>query len=255
MLTMIPKDFWRKPFVIVMVFFMVYLSGCKGADGPAGPKLKGTLLGFIILNDLTGTRQADLSGVTVSGAGVTATTDVDGKFALNDVETGTYEIVSSKSGYGSYKAQGVSFASGGTAYLGTITLGQIPTSSPIPTIQGSSTQNVSVTVTGTLSAAATSVQYYVMYLGKTNTIDPLNPSTYISNTTTVVSQGGTTFNVTWSVATLRSLGIINSTTPNLSFVCYPYNTFCNSYTDIFTNRRVYPAITTTGSTTISVQTP
>ena len=252
----------KKALIAALVFLVMYLAGCKGADGPAGPagpKLTGTLKGFVSLVNVDGTFQTDASGVVVSvtGTSISATSDVNGKFQLDNVETGTYEIVYTKSSYGTLKRQGISFASGGTAGLSPVTLGTIPVSSPIPVLTPTSTSGVNVTVNGALTTAATTAQYYRVYLGKSSTIDPLNPSTFIASQQATVAANTSAFQTapSWSVATLRSFGIIASSTPNLWFVCYPYNPYCSNYTDINTNVSVYPAVTSQGSSPVSATTP
>lgn len=254
--------YWKLSGIVFAAITLLWLSGCKGAEGPTGPpgpKLTGTLKGFVSLVSENGTFQTDASGVAVSVSGTTisANSDVNGKFQLDNVETGTYEIVYTKGSYGVFKRQGISFASGGTAGLSSVTLGTIPVSSPIPVLTPTSTSGVSVTVNGALTTAATTAQYYRVYLGKTSTIDPLNPSTFVSSQFATVAANSSAFQSppSWSVATLRSFGIIASNTPNLWFVCYPYNQYCSSYTDINTNVSVYPAVTSQGSSPVSATTP
>ncbi len=241
---------------LISIFFLI---GCKGPAGPAGPKLEGSLTGFVTLINVDGTYQTDMSGVTVTitGTSASATTDVNGKFTLTNVATGTYEIVYTKASYGILKHQGVSFASGGTASLGGVTLGVIPVSSPIPVLTPTSTSGTSVTVKGALTSAATTVQYYQVYLGKSSTINPLDPTTYVTSQAASVNANSSSFSsiLTWTVANLRSFAIINSTTANLWFVCYPYNPNCASYVDINTNVVVYPAVTSQGSSPVSATTP
>ncbi len=174
----------KKLLLYVVIIFS--LIGCKGADGPAGPagpKLKGTLAGFVYLVNINGSYQTDMSGVTISLAGtsVSGTSDVNGKFEITNVETGTYEVIYTKTAYGIFKKQGVSFASGGLASLGGVSLGIIPVSSPIPVLTATTSAGVSVTVNGTLTSAATSAQYYRVYMAKTSTINPLDPTTYLAS--------------------------------------------------------------------------
>jgi len=237
----------------------IFLGSCKGTTGPAGPLLTGTLTGFVKLINVDGTPQTDQSGVTISVTGTkdTATSDVNGKFELKNVETGTYEIDYSKSTYGSYKMQAVTFASGGDGALPPVTLGAIPVSSPIPVIKATSSSGVSVTVSGSITTAATSVQFYMVYMGKSSNINPLDPTTYINSQAAQINAQSSAFQTSaiWSLSNLRSLGIINSTTPNLWFVCYPYNPNGSSYTDIYTNITVYPAVTSQGSSAVSASTP
>lgn len=260
MLTMIPKDSRRTPFVIAMVLFVAYLSGCKGADGPTGPpgpKLTGRLIGFISLVDVDGVTQADLSGVTVSitGTSISATSDASGKFILDGVETGTYEIVYSKTGYGTYKKQGFSFASGGTSSISLVKLGQIPNYT-VTSITGTTSAAVSITVTGTVNSVPSGkTQYYVIYVGKTNDVTGTDPQKYLAYKYVAVSGGGTSFSVSWTVSELRALGVISTSTPTLSFIAYATNGYSYAYYHLETNRNVEPTLSATPSNVFSGNTP
>src|SRR5947207_12035210 len=100
------------------------LSSCKketgaqgpvGPVGPAGPYLKGTLIGYVNLFDVYGNLQDNAGGVQVSMEGLarTAVTDSTGRFELDSVVTGTYNLDFSISGYGSQKIISLEFTGGG----------------------------------------------------------------------------------------------------------------------------------------------
>jgi hypothetical protein len=244
--------------VLAASVVLVLLMGCKeGSEGPPGPKLQGTLIGFVRLVDVAGTFQADASAVTVSIAGtnVSATSDALGKFVLNNVETGTYEVIYSKTAYGTLRRQGISFASGGSASLGRVDLGQIPNYT-VTTITGATVAGQTITINANVNTVpANQVHRFVVFLGTTNDVSGNDPQKYRGYKTAQVNAGGTTFNVQWTVAELSAIGVISANTPTLSFVAYGYNQFATDYTDLNTNRAVLPSLSQTASNVFSGNTP
>lgn len=73
--------------------------------------LKGTLIGFV-----SSSTMGESGGIQVIVEGtnpqITVTTDDEGRFSVEDLETGTYDLVFMKSGFGTYKMIGYTFVGG-----------------------------------------------------------------------------------------------------------------------------------------------
>lgn len=113
---MLKKSLLISALAIVAIAF----TSCtkEGPEGPAGKDatLKGSIIGKVTLYDEFGTEITDKSGVTVTIDGaspaVTATTDATGKWTVNNISTGTYDLIFSKTGYGMEKYSSFSFVGG-----------------------------------------------------------------------------------------------------------------------------------------------
>jgi hypothetical protein len=108
-------------------------QGPSGPQGPSGQNLTGNIVGFIEAW-AEGASVANNSGVTVSIDGstplLTAVSNAAGRFEIQNIKSGTYNLSFSKNGYTTYKVYGV-------AHVG----GENPTVLPntYPVIQASNT--------------------------------------------------------------------------------------------------------------------
>lgn len=118
----------------VILACMIVLSGCSKSEKAPSPTIA-SIIGSVNLYD-EGTNSLPNEGMTVSVEGlntaITATTDRDGKFTLLNVPFGTYTLVYSKEGYGTYKRMNVAHQSNnlGYTYLSDqVSLGKISSTS------------------------------------------------------------------------------------------------------------------------------
>src|SRR5574339_543875 len=92
---------------------LILLLGCTEENQHTS--LSGTLIGYINSFDRNGNKLAVQSNVLVRIEGrnetLSLTTDGAGKFETN-LQTGTYDILLSKDGFGTHKMVGVSFIGG-----------------------------------------------------------------------------------------------------------------------------------------------
>jgi hypothetical protein len=104
----------KKSFAILIVLAM----GCgkdSGNNSIAVPDVvlaqqnRANIQGMILLYDEEGNRQTDMSGVTVSidNSTVSTNTGIDGKWTLDSIPYGTYDISYTKQGYGTGKIMGL----------------------------------------------------------------------------------------------------------------------------------------------------
>lgn len=101
-----------------IAFLLVLAMGCgkdSGNHSIAVPDLvlaqqnRANIQGMILLYDEEGNRQTDMSGVTVSidNSTVSTQTGADGKWTLDSIPYGTYDISYTKQGYGTGKIMGI----------------------------------------------------------------------------------------------------------------------------------------------------
>ena len=102
-------------------------SGPPGNTGPPGSVLTGTISGFVYLAD-PDTIYTDHSGVIIQieNTAFTTSTDSNGRWSIDELPAGTYNVLLSKNGFGYYKYTSVQFIGGGEYYIGTRFLISIP---------------------------------------------------------------------------------------------------------------------------------
>lgn len=99
------------PFLVLSIF----ISGCTEKE-IVEVGFKGTMIGFVsAYNRGNGVSKAAGATVVLEGSDplITTTTDSNGRFLIEDLPTGTYDVVVSKEGYGTYKSVSYSFLGGG----------------------------------------------------------------------------------------------------------------------------------------------
>jgi len=94
-------------------------SGCTKEDYLPG--LTGNMVGYVYTFDEYGTLQADHSNVKITAIGLgqsyTDNSDRNGRFEIEEVPTGTYELHFEKSGFGVLKQFGIQHLGGNTTIL------------------------------------------------------------------------------------------------------------------------------------------
>jgi len=95
-------------------------QGPSGNDGEPGPKLLGKLSGNVLLFD-AGIIFSDHRGVEIKieGTNFSTISGTDGRWSIDSLPTGTYNISLSKSGFGEYKYTSFQFTGGGEYFIGT----------------------------------------------------------------------------------------------------------------------------------------
>ena len=233
----------------LLSIILVSLS-CKketGPMGPAGPILTGNVSGFVALYDQFGNRlynNLTNSKIIISGRTDTSSTDSTGKFNLNNITTGSYNIVVSKPGFGSVNKM-FSF-SGGNNFLGDTRLAAIPSF----TIFSASASSVgtTVTITGNLSASNSFNTQAVIFVGKASNTSA-NPSTYLLSSIVTIAAGSTSFTAKFNTDQLYSAGIASGQTAYISAYAICNVQSASSYEDQTTGQTIYTAISPTFATT------
>ena len=237
---------------LLLIFYIlvnILMVGCKGdkgdvgLTGPQGPILTGNISGFVELHSKDFLRYSDNSGVEVSveGTNISTTTDINGRWTLSNLSTGTYNIVFTKTGFGNIKKIGYQFAGGGTAYLDKIILVQKPS---IKITSISTNVSSSFYVSGELSTNA-NPNYgstVLLFMDTTNNVSS-NPNNYLICTNAWASNSSIFYELNISHSQLREILSLQSGTHVYIAAYSTAVDFYNCvYTDPITGKDVYTAI-------------
>ena len=172
---------------------LVTAFACKGPEGQPGPQgqqgipgqnatlTTGKIVGFVVLYDPFFTALPDRSGVTVtiegSAPAITATTDANGRFEFASQTLGTYNLVCSKTGFGTVTIRGIVHVGGTNPTLVQTSLGQVPAfSATLFAANSQATGQGSVLFTATSSVipvqggGVTAFPNYRLFISKTNDV-------------------------------------------------------------------------------------
>jgi hypothetical protein len=244
--------------ISIMFLFLVIANSCtkvgpegpEGPSGPAGSALSGSLVGFVTLYDEFGVAVADKSGVTVTVDGylpaLTATTNSAGKYQIDNLQAGTYDLVFTKTGYATYKSLGFSFVGGVKPRLFYATLAQ-QSNTLLTNLVGSIFSTTTMTLSCTVAPAIPAGYYRIIrfYFGKTNTVSSTN---YITTSATSSS--------TTSYSANRSFDKMNYPTgTTLYVIAYGESNYTYGYPDLTTGLTIYTTINSTPSNIVSIVVP
>jgi hypothetical protein len=185
---------------IAMLLSMAIWLNCKGKQGdpgPTGTSLSGSINGLVTLTSANGTQPADMSGVVVkTNKGDSVLTNTAGAWTLKE-NTGIYTLTFTKAGYGITTINGYGFAGGGSSYINTTALSQVPlytTSITLDSIGGNSTStkdlhmNVNLTIAGQ-TGQKQDMEFFVYY----STSNGVSANNYMGMTTVTVPASQTSF--------------------------------------------------------------
>jgi len=117
--------------VTVAIVFLVSIGvpGCINEFGPVDTdgRLAGDIYGRMLLQDIDSTIITDNSGITITVAGTSRNTmsERNGWWKIVGLKAGTYTLIFSKPGYGTYKFFGFQHIGGDSLYIGTGYLGNV----------------------------------------------------------------------------------------------------------------------------------
>jgi hypothetical protein len=233
--------------IILIISSMI---GCKGSDGPAGPAgpaLTGSLTGYVQLIQSDGTPPKNESGVNVAltGTGISTTTDSTGKWTISNLQTGTYTIDYTKTGYGEARTTGRQFLGGGTSLAGTIIMSQPPNFTVSFDQSKTTTDSNSITLALITNGVSVLQQCKVLIVfGYNSDLSASDPTKYLNASTWDFVADRTTHTATFYRSDLQVAGFTSGSTINaIAYgLNYGFENFYSSYYDPATNKTVYTSL-------------
>lgn len=244
----------KKISLIILIATQILISckkkeGPQGPQGPAGPSLSGTLIGYVDVYDSYGNlKKSDSVNVSITGKGISVLTDTLGKFTINNLNTGVYELVISKPTYQNTKIPSLNFVGNGTQYI-TNRIGI--TQAPAFTLSNLGFSNTFGTITYTITASTsdTKARKAIMFLSKNPSVSNL-PSTYIGSIIANITAGSTNAIGTISSTQLSQMGFNSG--DMVYAIAYPISNASNAsvYFDTNTGKLFYNNINTLGNSNL-----
>ena len=177
--------------LIVIVLFSFFVSCTE----TVAPVLTGNISGFIDLYEEDNTRINDRSGVKVfiEGRNNYAYTNKDGRYTIENVEAGIFNIVFAKEGFGLYKIIAREFVGGGDAYLYSIGLAKLPSFNVTSlNINKVTNQPPYLRISGNLSDARDYSRNVILFFGKREDVSN-DPQNYLLVNTAYVYRDSTSY--------------------------------------------------------------
>lgn len=213
-------------------------KGDQGPQGPAGTGTTGTITGKVTQYNQYGIKDSvALNTVTISveGKNFTAITDENGKYSLENIPPGIYNLSFKKPGYGVWQQQQVNFPGNGTLYQD----GYVA-QKPTYTFAGCKVRDSiiggehRIYVTTNLAPALAYATSVVVISGKSAALDLADPLSYdgLTSKTVPANTGSNTY--------LLELG----TTGTKYYKVYPYANVTvtgRNYYDYSKDKAVYTA--------------
>ena len=187
------KKFSNTLMAIVSFYFLV------SCTETVAPLLTGSISGFVDLYEEDGSQINDKSGVRVSieGRNNFAFTNTEGRYHLENVSAGIFNIVYEKEGFGLNKIIAREFVGGGDAFINSIQLMKLPsfnvTSLNISTVLGSA----DLTISGNISNVQSYSRYVISFFGKSENVSN-DPQNYLMATHIYVYKDSASFTSSWS---------------------------------------------------------
>jgi hypothetical protein len=242
-------------FLAALTALMVSCKGNDGAEGPAGPVLTGSISGYVYLVDQNDSLLSNRSGVTVSlnGTNISTTSDSTGKWTLNNVQTGVYEITLNKSGFDSFIVPSQQFVGGGTLYLGDVYIAQkqafgITSEAAKDTFSTALGTNVILLSDSLNGPVYTTGKRILIFAGASPSVSS-DPTTYQYVYTFLPGATTKYISHSYSPAELISAGFSSGQT--IYFRSYGTSEYYASYRDTATGRLIYTGLSYTPSNVAS----
>ena len=186
------KKFSNALIAIVSFYFLV------SCTETVAPVLTGSISGFVYLYEEDGSQIKDRSGVRVSieGRSNFAFTNSVGRYNLENVSAGIFNVVYEKEGFGLNKIIAREFVGGGDAYINSIELVKLPSFNVTSLNINPTSQPTDLTISGTISDARNYFRYLILFFGKNENVSN-DPQNYLISTIIFVYPDSVSFNSSW----------------------------------------------------------
>ena len=241
----------KRILALIFVLSFLVLFSCKD-DNLVSTLPTGTIVGFVYLNENTPYKVNDHSNISVvfENTNFATLTDSLGKWQMNNVPQGIYDIKFSKAEFCTFKKQGFQFVGDGTTSAGNVYLRKLPTFSVFNVSDSMGVDRVVVT----FSMSDSGLNQYVRYfIGKTTNVEANTPF-YTFEDIVYVPTGKTTFSFSVFKSDFDYFGLKSG--EKVYMKIYPANAgFPISYQDIYTGVRVFPTLGENSSDVIEIIVP
>ncbi len=224
-------------------------TGNQGPIGAAGPALKGTLAGYVLLFDQYGSRLLTSMAnvmVTIDNIHDTTYTDSTGKYEFQNLSTGLYNLTYQKTGFGTNSVFSQQFTGGGLYFRNDIRISSIPNFNVLGVRD-------SLTATDAFildSVAPNSKQRsQIVFIGATPSVSA-NPTTYLDYMTKNINVNVSKSVIDIPFSDIINLGFVSGQTVYIASYGICTN-FSNSsvYEDYLTGRLIFSSISSVPATT------
>lgn len=233
-----------------------FFMGCNGKeDEPSSVVTSEDITGGVNLYDEGIGFMSNHSGMTVTVEGlqpaISATTDAAGRFTLANVPFGTYNLVYTKSGYGTFKLVNLSHTNtGGATFISlTNSLGQLSTTAVTALSASLVNGNIVISTTVTPSASLANTRYLRYFYSTSSSVSNTNYMKYSDGMIAQINP----YLQTRSHADFVAMGFPTGTTVYVKV--YGDSFWSNSYLDNATNKMVFPNLGTTSANAVSFVVP
>ena len=239
-------------FKILMFIIVIATVSCSSDDSNDEPITKANITGSVNLYD-EGTTLLDESNMLVKVVGtnplITALTNSNGQFVLEDVPFGTYTIEYEKAQYGVFKKFNFSHQGNANAITEIPSLGKTSSTEITDLLVNIVNGQVVFSIT-TSPAGNNSNRRYVRYFLSTSAT--VSNSNYMYHSPTFISQ------INPYQSTLTQTELINAgfTSGQTVYVkAYGESYWSNEYFDVSLNKKVFPNLNTVSANAVSFVVP
>jgi len=247
------NSYFTKRTMLLLATFSILLIGCNHKD-ESNPATKAPIKGNVNLFD-SGTKPMPKNDMLISIEGsnplVTAVTDTSGAFAFDSIPFGTYNLVFSKLGYGTYKHIGLIHQNtgGSTVVYPSISLGQKSNTSVTGLSYSMTGGKIALAVNTSPVPSTSSPKYVRLFLSKKPNVSLFAYSYYTQAQELTANHASVYF----SIKDLTNMGIQSDDTVYVK--AYTDSFWSNSYLDPTTGKYQFPNINETTVGAISFIAP
>ncbi|CAM1357746.1 carboxypeptidase-like regulatory domain-containing protein [Tenacibaculum xiamenense] len=241
-----------------LTFGIIALLGivsCGGDDNPTSePVTKANIIGSVNLYD-EATTQVDNSNMMIKVEGITpsisATTNSEGSFTLQEVPFGTYSISYEKQGFGTFKKFNIEHSNTGSSTIltGAPSLGQMSTTTVTGVTATANGNNIVVSVTTNPAGTNSTARYIRYFMSKNESISHENYTFHSSGITIRINP----IEITLSQSDLTNAGFSSGETVYIR--AYGDSFWSNEYEDPNLNRKIFPNLNSSTVNAVSFVVP
>lgn len=252
---LIKRDIMKLNDLILSLVVILALTACSVSnDEDPEPVTKANIIGSVNLYD-EGVNQIDNSDMTVKIEGssplISTSTDVNGNYTLADVPFGTYTLVYTKTGFGTFKKFGIEHRNTGSSTVITESpsLGEVSSTQVTDLQANTSGEDIVLAITTDPAGNNGNRRYVRYFLGSDSNVSNEN---YAYHSPGLISQINP-FETTLTRIDLIGAGFSSGETVYVK--AYGDSFWSNEYDDPDLDRKVFPNLNATSANAVSFVVP